>query len=107
MSYFIPYDMERTLQAMEHTISADNEDHSKIHVTTTPLTYTERRIFDILADGEAHSIEEILQDAMGKRFASASLIPTHIHRMRKKLAGEFEIIGKGGLYSMEAAGVAS
>lgn len=106
MNYIIPYDIEEIVRAMENTIEADVEDHSKIHVTTAELTYTERRIFDVLADGEPHSIEEILLDAMGKKFASVSLVPTYIFKIRKKLAGQYRIVGVGRFYTLEPVGVA-
>lgn len=49
------------------------------------LTTTETRLFAQLADGEWHSAEDILNLALGKRFAAPSLVPTHIGRLRKKL----------------------
>lgn len=50
------------------------------------LTKVQSRLFDLLADGQPHTVAECLQVACGKRFAAATLIPTHIYRLRQRIA---------------------
>jgi hypothetical protein len=63
------------------------------------LTQTEQRIWAVLADGKHHTANELAIRGVGKRFASPTLIPTHINRMRAKVAPDWVIIrplaGKG------------
>lgn len=53
--------------------------------TPPGLTTLQERLFRHLSDGEWHSVATLLNAAMGRRFAAASLVPTHIGRLRKKL----------------------
>lgn len=65
---------------------------------TTLLTALEQKLFDRLSDGEFHTRQELQEGVLGKRFASASLVPTHIDRMRKKISAQWTIeAGKKGL----------
>lgn len=62
------------------------------------LTDIEQRIFDRLSDGAFHTRQELQEGVLGKRFASAGLVPTHIDRMRKKISAQWTIeAGKKGL----------
>jgi DNA-binding response OmpR family regulator len=63
-------------------------------MTFTPpagLSPTQSKLFAQLADGEWHSAGALLNNALGRRFASDSLVPTHIGRLRKVLPEHMSI----------------
>jgi hypothetical protein len=65
------------------------------------LTPVENKLFTLLEDGQPHSIAECLLAATGKRFASPSLVPTHIGRLRPSIArGGYRIVMATGGYQM-------
>lgn len=68
------------------------------------LTTIEQKIFDRLSDGEFHTRQALQEGVLNKRFASASLVPTHIDRLRKKISAQWTIeAGKKGVgYRMVA-----
>lgn len=52
------------------------------------LTPIEIKLYELLQDGEFHSITEIKDLVLGKKFCSPSLVPTHVGRLKKKLVGK-------------------
>ena len=50
------------------------------------LTTTQRRLYELLEDGQPHSKAECLLHATGKRFSSPRLLAVHVARMRPSLA---------------------
>lgn len=56
------------------------------------LTPKEAKLFAVLADGEAHSTEQMAIDGIGRRFVAENLVAMHVHRLRKKVAAHGVII---------------
>ena len=61
--------------------------------TTMTLTPTERRIWDRLADGERHSVAELML-CLNDEMAEPNNVKVHIFRMRQKLPPGHLIIGE-------------
>lgn len=99
---FPVYDPQEIFFAMANTVNADDEPHPKF-TTDADLTPAERRIFDMLADGEIHKDAEILEMALGRRFAASNTVAIHMSRIREKIAGEQRIIREGAGYVLRAA----
>lgn len=84
------YDPDDIARAIQRTIPADEELHP-VFSTTRTLTPSQRRLFNILADGEPHTIDA-LQRRMNRPYCSPSTIPTAIARLRVGLAGELRVM---------------
>lgn len=68
----------------------------------TNLTPTQRRLFDILSDGEWHHGADLLEPVTGRRFACDHLIPVHVNRLKGRIKGVYAIRHeKGPRYRME------
>lgn len=65
--------------------------------TNGHLTPTDRKIIDLLKDGEAHSIDEIRTNCMQDDQAVDSTIKAHISSLRRKLEPKrLAILGSSG-----------
>lgn len=49
------------------------------------LSKSQKRLFDFLSDGEPHSAIDCQIAATGKRYASTSMLPMHMLRLREKI----------------------